>query len=300
MFLLPHFPMTKIRFILFNLFFLAIVLSAAAQVPHKSKDFHAGIHSGDWTAKREQILEAESKDPHRNCRGVYCNRCSKHLADYGHEYQYVGGPSQRQRWYRGTAHTIAPVTQRGYDEHGFPYIRRGQPAAVMSKEYLRVLNHAIAEQIQARNAVAAEEVAEDRFVLLEQLHDAAMSQANESREIWELFQAEGCCLSITNHANTGNNAAFPCYPANTQFDWTDTGALSLLGANGRCDYCLAKTKYLKDQAYLAQVAKEMTDAKQQLQKKTAIADEAVRIALLSKDDADKATRFKRVMHKPAK
>ncbi|MDR1493281.1 MAG: hypothetical protein LBT05_11245, partial [Planctomycetaceae bacterium] len=34
--------------------------------------------------------------------------------------------------------------------------------------------------------------------------------------------------------------------------------------------------------------------------KKAIADEAVRIALLSKPDADKATRFKRIQMKPPK
>ncbi len=290
---------------------LLLVIPVSAQVilggsvdvtlgaPVGSPDFHAGIHSGSWTLKREQILAEESTDKQRSCRAPYCNRCSKHLADYGHEYQYIDGPSQRQRWYRGTAGSVAHVTQRCYDEHGFPYLLRGQPAAVMSWEYRRVLNHAIMEQIRARNAVAAEESAEDRLALLQQLYDAASAQAAESGEIWELFQSEGLCRSRLLKGSK-NAVDSPCCPAGTQLENMDGEELSLLGSNGRCDYCLAKAKYLKDQAYLAQVGCELAVAGRNLQVKTAIADEAVRIALLSKDDADKATRFKRVMHKPPK
>jgi hypothetical protein len=85
-------------------------------------DFHAGIHSGTWTLRRQQILELESKDVHRSCSDPYCQRCSKHLADYGHEYQYIHGPSQAQFWYRNTWKDIAPAVKRGYDEHSYPYI----------------------------------------------------------------------------------------------------------------------------------------------------------------------------------
>ncbi len=229
---------------------------------------HAGIHSGSWTLKREQILEAESHDEHRSCRDPNCLRCSKHLADYGHEHQYVGGPKQRQLWYRGTAGSIAPVTQRGYDQHGLPYARRGQPGAVMSWEYQRTLNHAIWEQVQARNAVAAEEAAEDRLTLLTELHAVAVGLLETSEAHWNTFK-DSCC--------TGANAC-----------------------QTRCDYCSAKAQYAKDRVYVAEVARELASAQRKLAKLTAIANEKVRIALLSKDDADRATHFQRVQHKPPK
>ncbi len=243
-------------------------LQVATEHAHRAgryADDHAGIHSGSWTLKGEQILEAESKDEHRSCRDPHCNRCSKHLADYGHEYQYITGPSQRQRWYRGTAGTIAPVTQRGYDQHGLPYVRRGQPGAVMSWEYQRVLNHAIWEQVQARNAVAAEEAAEDRHILLTELHGVALGLLEQSEARWN--ELKDTCTDC--------------------------------GENTR-EYCVAKAQYEKDCKYVVAVERELTAAKRTWEKLASIANEKVRVALLSKDDADRATHFKRIQHKPAK
>jgi hypothetical protein len=288
------------------------------------KDFHAGIHSGSWTIKREQLLNNESKDKYRSCRDPYCNRCSKHLADYGHEYQYLSGVSQRQLWYRGTAGSVAPVRQFGYDAHGYPYARRGQPAAVMSKEYVRVLNHAIREQVQARNAVADEESAEDRVGLLAELRDAALAQLQKSRNVWELLKQSGHCINFgVVHSpcsrvfkqipveetfeelfenfleNTAKNTVVPIVPETTDTQYTHYFPHSP-HFFGLCEYCAARAQFLFDRNYVAEVEKELTRAVHLLEIKKAIADEAVRIALLSKPDADKATRFKRIQMKPPK
>lgn len=285
-------------------FFLSVE-SVQAQGPvqmitetaHRHHGFHAGIHSGSWTLKREQILEAESKDPHRGCDAPYCNRCSKHLADYGHEYQYLGGPSQRQLWYRGTAGSVAHVTQRCYDEHGLPYALRGRPGAVMSWEYRCYLNHAIREQVIARNAVAAEEAAEDRVGLLSELRDSALACFLESEEAWKQQEAEGICVSKVRALESFS----PCMKT-LGCSKTADGIVFPEGEMvlGGCEYCRAKALYLKNRAYLASVEKELASAIKDLDRKTARADEAVRIALLSKSDADKATRFKRIQHKPPK
>ncbi|MDR2117034.1 MAG: hypothetical protein LBP87_11710 [Planctomycetaceae bacterium] len=273
-------------------------------------DFHAGIHSGSWTVKREQLLDKESQDKYRSCRDPYCNRCSKHLADYGHEYQYISGVSQRQLWYRGTAGSIAPVRQFGYDAHGNPYARRGQPAAVMSKEYVRFLNHAIWEQVQARNAVADEEAAEDRVGLLAELRDAALAQLQKSRDAWELLEQSGHCINFR-IAPSPCSRTFKQIPVentaeNTVKNAAKNSALETTYAPysphffGLCEYCAAKAQFLFDQNYVAEVEKELTRAVYVLDVKKAIADEAVRIALQSKPDADKATRFKRIQMKPPK
>ncbi len=189
------------------------------------------------------------------------------MADYGHEYQYIGGPSQRQLWYRGTAGSIAPVTQRCYDQHGLPYRRRGQPGVVISWEYQRVLNHAIWEQVQARNAVAAEEAAEDRHTLLAELHAVACGLLEKSTARWE----------------AGKNSC------------PERGEMREYSV---AEYRAAKTQYAKDCAYVAEVERELASAYRTWQSLTAVANEKVRIALLSKDDADRATRFKRIQHKP--
>ncbi|MGL4593395.1 MAG: hypothetical protein ACRCUY_01555 [Thermoguttaceae bacterium] len=248
------------HFFCFTIVFLLMLFShsiCVAQI-HQS-DFHAGIHSGSWTLQREQILDQESKDPHRSCTDSECQRCSKHLADYGHEYQYIAGPSQHQLWYPGTKGTIAPVTQRGYDEHGCPYSHRGQPGAVMSWEYQRVLNHAISEQICARNAVAAEETAQDRVAILAELWEIAKGRFLESEIL--LKNDEYKC---------------GCGP----------------------DFCAIRNRFEKDRDYFGRVDSEYRRALQDLERKTNISDNAVRIALLSKSDADRATRFKRIQQKP--
>ncbi|MDR0703836.1 MAG: hypothetical protein LBF88_02500 [Planctomycetaceae bacterium] len=285
-------------------------------------NFHAGIHSGSWTIKREQLLDQESKDKYRSCRDPYCNRCSKHLADYGHEYQYLSGVSQRQLWYRGTSGSIAPVRQFGYDTHGFPYALRGQPSAVMSKEYVRVLNHAIWEQVQARNAVTAEESAEDRVGLLAELRDAALAQLQKSRDTWELLKKSGHCI----HFGTTDS---PCsrvikqMPVDHSVEHVDRiknidplenfidKAIpeTVIKTDdtrysprffGLCEYCSVRAQFLFDQNYVVEVERELTRAALLLETKKMIADEAVRRALLSKPDADKATRFKRIQMKPPK
>jgi hypothetical protein len=305
-------------------------------------DFHAGIHSGSWTIKREQLLDKESKDKYRSCRDPYCNRCAKHLADYGHEYQYLSGVSQHQLWYRGTAGSVAPVRQFGYDAHGFPYVRRGQPVAVMSKEYVRVLNHAIWEQVQARNAVADEEAAEDRVGLLAELRDDALAQLQKSRNTWELLKQTGHCIhfgvvhspcsrvleQIPVEETLGKTLddtfdstlenildnTFKNTPIKTPAETTakTTAKTVVKGVSkttdtpysprffGLCEYCAAKAQFLFDRNYVAEVEKELTRAVYRLEMKKAIANEAVRAALLSKPDADKATRFKRIQMKPPK
>ena len=213
--------------------FSGIAVFAGFNGASAQSNFHAGIHSGSYTLKREQQLERESKDPRRSCPNPHCARCSKHLADYGHEYQLIGGPSQAQPFYRGTRMGIAAATAGcGYDEHSQWYRHRGQPVATMSWEYQRYLNHAIMEQIAARNAVAALEECEDAVEDLTALREHVAAQG--------------------------------------------------------------------DQEALAAVDAQLADARRDLKRLTAIADEAVRIALLSKNDADKATRFQRIFHKPGK
>ena len=266
-------------------------LQIVTESAHRHTDYHAGIHSGSWTLKREQILEEESKDKYRSCRDPYCNRCSKHLADYGHEYQYIGGPSQRQLWYRGTAGSIAHVTQRCYDEHGMPYARRCRPGAVMSWEYQRVLNHAIWEQVQARNAVAVEEAAEERVRLLDELQAIALGLLEKSEARWSWMKEHGLCAGAVTESS-------PCC-GNTTYVVREGVAMHMKNPS-LCEYCAAKARYEKDCAYVAAVQRELAGATQEWHELTAIADEAVRIALLSKDDADRATRFKRIQHKPPK
>ena len=261
-------------------------------------NFHAGLHSGSWTLKRAQLLEAESQDPYRSCVDPYCARCAKHLADYGHEYQYLGGPSQRQLWYQGTAGNIAVTTQRGYDQHGIPYVRRGQPSAVISWEYMQTLNHAIWEQINARNAVAIEEAAQDRVVLLTQLLADAQEQLRLTQESWEQIENSGKPCSKVQ--TDGKIVSSHCTKPFKQFCTEMKAGRYENAQSGMCEYCLARAQYLFDQAYVADVECELTQARICLAQKNAVATEAVRIALLSKDDADKATRFKRLQYKPPK
>ena len=203
-------------------------------------NFHAGVHSGSYTLMREQQLDRESKYPQFSCPNPYCARCSKHLADYGHEYQLIDGPSQAQPFYRSTRTGIAAATAGcGYDEHSQWYRHRGQPVATMSWEYQRFLNHAIAEQVAARNAVAAEEACEDAIADLTELRQRVAVRA----------QALGNPL---------------------------------------------------DQEALASIDQQLAAAKHDLKHLSAFANEKVRIALLSKEDADKATRFQRIFQKPPK
>jgi len=261
-------------------------------------NFHAGIHSGSWTLERTQRLEAESQDPYRSCPDPYCARCARHLADYGHEYQYLGGPSQRQLWYRGTAGNIAVVTQRGFDQHGFPYARRGQPAAVMSWEYVQTLNHAIWEQVNARNAVAREEAAYDRVVLLTKLLEDANEQLRLTKEAWEQIEpSEKPCNKVN---VSGRIVGSHCTKTYRQFCAEMKAGRYEIARSGMCAYCLAKARYQFDLDYVADAGKELALARRHLAQKSVVATEAVRIALLSKEDADKATRFMRIQYKPPK
>jgi len=255
---------------------------------------HAGIHSGSWTLERMQRLEADSQDPTRSCPDPYCARCAKHLADYGHEFQFLGGPSQRQLWYRGTAGNIAVVTQRGFDQHGRPYIRRGQPAAVISWEYVQALNRAIQEQVNARNAVAIEEAAHDRVVLLTTLLETAREQLRLTREAWEqITPVENPCSRVV----SGTAVVSPCTKTYKQFCAEMRAGRFELAKTGFCAYCLAHARYQFDLAYVADVERELALARRHLAQRTAAATEAVRIALLSRGDAEKATRFMRIQFK---
>ncbi|GHT15044.1 hypothetical protein FACS1894170_12500 [Planctomycetales bacterium] len=262
-----------------------------------TSDFHAGLHSGSWTLRREALLDDEKQDPYRSCADPYCNRCAKHLADYGHEYQYLAGPNQRQPWYRGTAGGVAVTTRRGYDQHGIPYARRGQPAAIISWEYRQTLNHAIWEQVNARNAVAAEEAAKERLPMLEQLLAAASEQYCLTQAAWEKFIAEGGHC-IKDDVETKIPSA--CSKTYKQFVDEMKSGQCVTAVQDMCAYCLAKARYCFDQEYVALVKNELSLAYNDYLWKRATADEAVRVALLSKDDADKATRFVRIQNKPPK
>ena len=260
-------------------------------------DFHAGIHSGSWTLERTQRLEEEKQDPTRSCPDPYCARCAEHLANYGHEYQYIGGPSQRQLWYPGTTKSIAHVTQRGYDQHGLPYACYGQPAASISWEYVRTLNHAIWEQVNARNAVAIEEAAYDRVVLLTALLGDAMEQLRLTKDAWEEIAAMGkpCVRVVSSKATVAL-----CGKTYKQFCAEMKAGRYEIARSGMCAYCLARARYQFDLDYVTNVECELAMAECHLAKSRAVATEAVRIALLSKEDADKATRFARIQYKPPK
>ena len=291
--------MKIVQFAAFAVIFLICCKTGVTQNDANSRtNFHAGIHSGSWTLERTQRLEAESQDPYRSCPDPYCARCAKHLADYGHEYQYLAGTSQRQRWYPGTAGNIAVITQRGYDTHGRPYVRRGQPAAIISWEYVQTLNHAIGEQVNARNAVAAEEAAHDRVVLLTALLEDAQEQLRLTKEAWEQIEPLGkpCNKVHTSGKVIGSH----CTKTYKQFCIEMKAGRYEIAKSGMCPYCLAKARYQFDQDYVVGVERELALAQRHLAQKSAAATEAVRIALLSKSDADKATRFKRIQYKPPK
>jgi len=257
-------------------------------------DVRAGIHSGSWTLERAQRLEAESQDPTRSCPDPYCARCAKHLANYGHEFQFLGGPSQHQRWYRGTAGNIAVVTQRGFDQHSRPYLQRGRPAAVISWEYVRALNRAIEEQVNARNAVAIEEAAHDRVVLLTALLETANEQLRLTREAWEqIAPLEHPC----NRMISGRVVGSLCTKTFKQFRAEMRAGRFDVARTGFCAYCLAHARYQFDLDYVADVERELALAYRHWKQRSAVATEAVRIALLSRSDAEKATRFMRIQFK---
>jgi len=260
----------------------------------------AGIHSGSWTLERSQRLEADSQDPTRSCPDPYCARCARHLADYGHEFQFLGGPSQRQLWYRGTAGNIAVVTQRGFGQHGHPYARRGQPAAVISWEYVQALNHAIQEQVNARNAVAIEEAAHDRVILLTALLETAREQLRLTREAWEqIAPLEHPCHRVEpcNRTVSVGVVGSRCTKTFKQFCAEMRAGRFDLAQTGFCAYCLAHARYQFDLNYVADVERELALARWHLAQRTAVATEAVRIALLSRGDAERATRFMRIQFK---
>jgi hypothetical protein len=272
-------------------------LGIAQNLLDAHSDFHAGIHSGSWTLERAQLLEEESKDPYRSCPDPYCARCAKHLADYGHEYQYLGGTCQRQLWYWGTGGNVAVVTQRGYDQHGLPYHHGGRPAAVVSWEYIQTLNHAIWEQVNARNAVADEEAARDRVILLTQLLTDAKEQLRLTEEAWKQIEPQGQSCHETVSSRVGGSRCTKTYK---QFCVDMKAGRYEVAKRGMCSYCLAQARYRFDLAYVADVENELALARCNLAQKSAIATSAVRVALLSKEDADKATRFKRLQYKPPK
>ena len=265
---------------------------------------NTGIHSGSWTLQRAQLLEAESQDPHRSCLDPYCARCARHLADYGHEFQLLGGPSQRQPFYRSTVGSVAVITQRGFEPQSNLYLRRGQPAAVMSREYVQALNHAIQEQVNARNAVAAEEAAFDRIVLLTQLLEDATEQLRLTREAWEeVATMVNPCHQVgsgqvgSGQVVSGRVVASRCTKTFRQFSAEMRAGRFDIARQGFCVHCLANAQYQFDQAYVADVERELALARLYWERRNAIATEAVRVALLSKRDADLATRFLRIQYK---
>jgi hypothetical protein len=194
------------------------------------------------------------------------------------------------------------VTQRGYDQHGLPYHLRGNPAsAIVSWEYMQTLNHAIWEQVHARNAVAAEEAAHDRVILLAQLLKDATEQLRLTREAWEELEPQlepmsKPCNKIVNGKIVGPR----CTKTYKQFCIEMKAGRYDVARQGMCPHCLAHAQYQFDLAYVADVTQELAMARHTLAVKNAAATEAVRIALLSKDDADRATRIQRIQYKPPK
>jgi len=285
--------MKIVRIAIFTVICLTCCKLGVAQLYHS--DPRAGIRSGSWTLERTHRLEAESQDPTRSCPDPYCARCAKHLANYGHESQFLGGPSQRQLWYRGTAGNIAVVAQRGFDQHSRPYIRRGQPAAVISWEYVQVLNRAIQEQVNARNAVAIEEAAHDRVVLLTSLLATANEQLRLTREAWEqIAPLDKTCNRIV----SGRVVGSLCTKPYKQFRAEMRDGRFEVARTGFCAYCLAQARYQFDLDYVADVERELALAYRHWKQRSAVATEAVRIALLSRSDAERATRFMRIQFKP--
>ncbi|MDR1480264.1 MAG: hypothetical protein LBJ00_15110 [Planctomycetaceae bacterium] len=261
--------------------------------------FHAGIHSGSWTLQRQQILEAESKDPHRSCSDPYCQRCSKHLADYGHEYQYIHGVNQAKFWYRNTWTEIAPAVKRGYDEHSYPYIKRGFPAATMTWEYQQVLNHAIWEQLQFRNASEIAEAAKKRADDLQNLHDDSANRLAVSKAAWDHQAESGVCISAIQD-NIGAVNVSPCMK-NIGVTRSRNGYLINPCAGelrSDCEYCLAQAKYIRDSVYLRDVCNVLAQANAEAARTAEVARQWSEVAKLSKHDADVATRFKKIHHKP--
>ncbi|MDR1053331.1 MAG: hypothetical protein LBL39_04070, partial [Planctomycetaceae bacterium] len=263
-------------------------------------DFHAGIHSGSWTLRRQQILEAESKEPHRNCSDPYCQRCAKHLADYGHEYQYIHGASQAKFWYRNTWTEIAPAVKRGYDEHSYPYIKRGFPAATMTWEYQQVLNHAIWEQLQARNAAEIADAAQRRADELQNLHDDSANRLANSKAAWDYQAENGACIAALQD-NIKVTDVSPCMK-NIGITKSCNEGYLINPCEGElissCEYCLAQAKYIKDSTYLRDVCGVLDQAKFEAERTAEVARKWAEVAKLSKPDADVATRFKKIHHKP--
>ncbi len=281
--------------------------------------FHAGIHSGSYTLLREQQLERESKDPRHSCATPYCSRCSKHLADYGHEYQLLDGPRQDQGYYGGTWGRTALAQGIGFDEHSGNYRCQGCPVASISWEYRCALNHAIQEQVNARNAVAAQEACEDAIAGLTNRRDVLSARVQKG----EWLKDHACCgdvaaspaapvaepvpavaipsndlgpmtLNIDEFLNGPALASPAPQPAVIE---TDAPPVTVVVDAG-CKTCAMKAHWQQEKAALAATESGLAAANRDLKRLTVIADEKVRIALLSKDDADKATRFKRVFHKP--
>ena len=283
----------KTRVIIFGVVAYSVLLSvffsgpAYAQIVFRPRsDFHAGIHSGDWTVERAKILEAASKNPCLNCKNPNCNRCALHLADYGHEYQHIHGPNVRQPFYAGTAGRTAFGSKHGYDEHSLWARCPGQPASVMLWEYRWTLNHAIDDQVRARNAVAAQEAAEDWLDDLLFEYDLLRQRIQESEAAWHWSEREPFVCADC-------HACKPCSSAN------EKGAMVVTSIPcSCCDLCKARRDWLRDLADLAKLERMIAAADMNLESLTAFADKKVEIALRSKHDAEVATRIPRVYHKP--
>ncbi|MDR1923641.1 MAG: hypothetical protein LBQ66_04630, partial [Planctomycetaceae bacterium] len=274
--------------------------------PTGEYDFHAGIHSGTWTLRREQILEAESKKPQHACFDPYCQRCSKHLANYGHEYQYIHGANQAKFFYRNTWKSIAPAVKRGYDEHGYQNQKYGYPAGVMSWEYQQVLNHAIWEQLQYRNAKEIADAARFRFEALEKLCADSERRAAESKSVWDYQVERGGCVGMLGNAVEAVEVlpcepqAPPCVKKLRTKKPTITTVLipTQEELNLSCEYCKAQAKFIKDSAYLQDVKNVLKQAKAEAELTAKIAADWEKVAKLSKPDADRAAIFRKIWHKP--
>jgi hypothetical protein len=134
--------------------------------------------------------------------------------------------------------------------------------------------------------------------LLSKLLEDANEQLRLTKEAWEQIEPLGkpCGKTSIYGSVTGSH----CTKTYKQFCVEMKAGRYAAARSGMCKYCLAQARYQFDQAYVADVERELASAQKHLAKKSAAATEAVRIALLSKDDADRATRFKRVQYKPPK
>jgi hypothetical protein len=161
------------------------------------------------------------------------------------------------------------------------------------------LNHAIWEQLQSRNASEIAGTAQRRAECLRKLHDDSANRLANSKAAWDYQVENGVCIAALQD-NVNVAEVSPCMKnmgikksGNTYLINPCENELQL-----SCEYCLAQAKYIKDSAYLREVCNVLNQAEHEAARTAEIAKKWAEVAKLSKPDADVATRFKRIHHKP--